>query len=105
MANSSTARSSVASQAASRSPASPSHHQDAPDTGRRYDIFGHGGAAAAAEGMGLPFLGEGPLEMTIRESSDAGRPVVAIDPGAPQSAPFIAIAREVLRRAPQLQPR
>jgi ATP-binding protein involved in chromosome partitioning len=76
----------------------------APDTGRRYDIFGHGGAAAAAEGMGLPFLGEVPLEMAIRESSDAGRPVVATDPRGPQSAAFIAIAREVLRRAPQLQP-
>ena len=44
----------------------------APDTGARYDIFGHGGAAAAAERMGMPFLGEVPLEMAIRETSDAG---------------------------------
>jgi ATP-binding protein involved in chromosome partitioning len=77
----------------------------APDTGRRYDIFGHGGAAAAAEGMGLPFLGEVPLEMAIRESSDAGRPIVALDPGSPPAIAFRAIARDVLRRAPQLQPR
>ena len=77
----------------------------APDTGRRYDIFGHGGAALAAEGMGLPFLGEVPLDMAVRASSDAGQPVVATNPGAPQSAAFIAIAREVLRRAPQLQRR
>ncbi len=44
----------------------------APDTGRRYDIFGHGGARAEAERLGVPFLGEVPLEMAIREGSDAG---------------------------------
>ena len=42
--------------------------------------------AAEAERLGVPFLGEVPLDMTIRETSDAGRPVVAIDPDGPHGA-------------------
>ena len=77
----------------------------APDTGKRYEIFGHGGAASAAGDMGMPFLGEIPIEMTIRESSDAGRPVVATAPdGAPAQA-FRAIARRVLDALPSLRAR
>jgi ATP-binding protein involved in chromosome partitioning len=75
----------------------------APDTGKRYDIFGHGGAARAAEGMGMPFLGEVPLDMAIRETSDAGKPVVAGDPEGPQANAFRAIAREILSRNPALR--
>ncbi|MFD1327372.1 iron-sulfur cluster carrier protein ApbC [Mycoplana ramosa] len=52
----------------------------APDTGNRYDIFGHGGARREAEKIGVPFLGEVPLTMEIRETSDAGTPVVVSDP-------------------------
>ncbi|MDO8359800.1 MAG: Mrp/NBP35 family ATP-binding protein [Devosia sp.] len=75
----------------------------APDTGKRYDIFGHGGAARAADVFGMPFLGEIPLDMAIRETSDAGRPVVATDPEGPQAKAFRAIAREILSRNPQLR--
>ena len=75
----------------------------APDTGKRYDIFGHGGAARAADLFGMPFLGEIPLDMAIRETSDAGRPVVATDPEGPQAKAFRAIAREILSRNPQLR--
>ena len=46
----------------------------APDTGARYDIFGHGGARKEAGRLGVPFLGEVPLDMDLRERSDAGRP-------------------------------
>lgn len=67
----------------------------APDTGRRYDIFGHGGARAEAERIGAPFLGEVPLTMSIREASDAGRPVVAIDPDGEQAKAYLAIAERV----------
>ncbi len=49
----------------------------APDTGNRYDIFGHGGARREAERLGVPFLGEVPLELQIRLDSDAGTPIVA----------------------------
>ncbi|MGL4729789.1 MAG: P-loop NTPase, partial [Bosea sp. (in: a-proteobacteria)] len=44
----------------------------APDTGNRYDIFGHGGARKEAERLSVPFLGEIPLAMPIRELSDSG---------------------------------
>ncbi|MFT3952945.1 MAG: Mrp/NBP35 family ATP-binding protein [Piscinibacter sp.] len=56
----------------------------APDTGNRYDIFGHGGARREAERLGVPFLGEIPLDMKLRETSDTGQPVVATEPGNPQ---------------------
>jgi ATP-binding protein involved in chromosome partitioning len=52
----------------------------APDTGARYDIFGHGGARKEAERIGVPFLGEVPLTIGIRETSDAGTPVVVSEP-------------------------
>ncbi len=50
----------------------------APDTGKRYDIFGSGGGKALADRYQIPFLGEIPLEMDIRELSDKGRPPVAL---------------------------
>ncbi len=64
----------------------------APDTGARYDIFGHGGARAEAEKLDIPFLGEVPLTMDVRETSDAGRPVVATQPDSPSADVFRAIA-------------
>ena len=51
----------------------------------------------------MPFLGEVPLDMAIRETSDAGKPVMASDPTGPQAAAFRAIAREILSRNPQLR--
>ena len=75
----------------------------APDTGTRYDIFGHGGAKLAAERLDLPFLGEVPLHMAIRETSDAGRPVVATDPSGPQALAFRAIAGRILAAQPHLR--
>ena len=48
-----------------------------PQCGTRSDIFGHGGARHEAERLGVPFLGEVPLDMSIRETSDAGLPIVA----------------------------
>ena len=67
----------------------------APDTGKRYDIFGHGGARAAAADLDIPFLGEIPLVMAIREGADAGRPAVAAAPDGPEAAAFLAIARQI----------
>ena len=43
-------------------------------------IFGHGGARQEAERRGIPFLGEIPLDIQIRETSDDGRPIVATEP-------------------------
>jgi len=70
----------------------------APDTGKRYDIFGHGGARREAERLGVTFLGEVPLEMAIREGSDAGQPVVAAAPEGPHAAVYRQIAAKVLER-------
>ncbi|MBX3582424.1 MAG: P-loop NTPase [Rhizobiaceae bacterium] len=70
----------------------------APDTGKRYDIFGHGGARREAERLGVTFLGEVPLEMQIRETSDSGEPVTVSDPQGPQAAIYRSIAAKVWER-------
>ncbi|MER9398884.1 MULTISPECIES: Mrp/NBP35 family ATP-binding protein [unclassified Mesorhizobium] len=70
----------------------------APDTGKRYDIFGHGGARREAERLGVTFLGEVPLEMGIRESSDEGSPVVASKPDGPEAKIYRDIASKVWDR-------
>ncbi|WP_332718697.1 Mrp/NBP35 family ATP-binding protein [Pelagibacterium mangrovi] len=67
----------------------------APDTGNRYDIFGHGGARQAAADLDIPFLGEIPLVMSIREGADAGRPAVIAAPNGPEAQAFIAVARQL----------
>jgi len=67
----------------------------APDTGARYDIFGHGGARKEAERLGVPFLGEVPLTMDVRETSDTGRPVVVSDPEGAQAKVYREIAAKV----------
>ncbi|MDK4716994.1 iron-sulfur cluster carrier protein ApbC [Rhizobium sp. CNPSo 4039] len=67
----------------------------APDTGARYDIFGHGGARKEAERIGVPFLGEVPLTMGIRETSDAGTPLVAAEPNGVVAGIYREIAAKV----------
>jgi ATP-binding protein involved in chromosome partitioning len=67
----------------------------APDTGARYDIFGHGGARKEATKLGVPFLGEVPLEMGVRETSDSGRPVVATAPDSEHARIYRSIADQV----------
>ena len=66
-----------------------------PHCGKRTDVFSHGGAKAEAERLGVPFLGEVPLESIIRETSDAGLPVVATKPDSPQAAIYREIAARV----------
>ena len=70
----------------------------APDTGRRYDIFGHGGAEKEAERLGVPFLGGVPLEMETRELSDLGQPVVAARPDSAQAKVYRDIAARMRDR-------
>jgi ATP-binding protein involved in chromosome partitioning len=66
-----------------------------PSCGTRSDIFGHGGARHEAERLGVPFLGEVPLHMAIREKSDAGLPVVATEPDSPHAQIYRDIAVKV----------
>ncbi|HXH23252.1 MAG TPA: Mrp/NBP35 family ATP-binding protein [Dehalococcoidia bacterium] len=70
----------------------------APDTGNRYEIFGHGGAAEAAEELGLEFLGEVPLDQATREASDAGVPITEYAPDSPAAKAFMAVAEKIAAR-------
>jgi len=58
-------------------------------------IFGHGGARKEAEKIGAPFLGEIPLDMNIRASSDEGRPIVAIEPDSALARLYVGIAHDL----------
>jgi ATP-binding protein involved in chromosome partitioning len=64
----------------------PSCHAETP-------IFGHGGVKAAAKRMGLPFLGEIPIDLDLRVGSDEGVPLVVGHPQSPQAAVFLKMAR------------
>ncbi len=66
-----------------------------PDNGKRYDIFGHGGAKKEAERMGVDFLGEVPIEIDIREMSDRGTPITVAAPESASAATYREIAERV----------
>jgi ATP-binding protein involved in chromosome partitioning len=66
-----------------------------PKCGERSEIFGHGGARSEAERLGVPFLGEVPLSMEVRATSDTGRPITATAPASPEAETF----REIAARA------
>jgi len=65
-----------------------------PHCGEASHPFGTGGAEAAAEEMGVPFLGRLPLSLRIRENSDAGHPPAAGE--GPEADAFAAIAAQLL---------
>jgi ATP-binding protein involved in chromosome partitioning len=66
-----------------------------PNCGHESHIFGHGGARETAAKIGCDFLGEVPLHISIRETSDAGTPIAADASHGPQSAAFMSIAEKV----------
>ncbi|GBQ22539.1 Mrp/NBP35 family ATP-binding protein [Gluconacetobacter sacchari] len=66
-----------------------------PDCGHRTDLFGHGGARAEAEALGVLFLGEIPLLADIRASADAGAPIVIAAPDSPAGQAYRALAHTV----------
>ena len=63
--------------------------------GHREDVFSHGGARRTAEELNADFLGEIPLDIKIRETSDGGAPIVVSDPESPHSKAYMEIARKV----------
>jgi ATP-binding protein involved in chromosome partitioning len=75
----------------------------APDTGKQYDIFGHGGAQKAAEELGIDFLGEIPIEPAVREGADSGIPVVFGHPESTSAKAIERIAGNVAARISVLQ--
>ena len=66
-----------------------------PHCGTKSDIFGHGGARQEAERLAVPFLGEIPLHMSIRATSDSGTPVVESEPDGPHATIYRAIGAKV----------
>jgi ATP-binding protein involved in chromosome partitioning len=67
-----------------------------PECHHRTDIFGHGGARAEAARINVPFLGEVPLLLAIRETGDAGAPITASEPDGDAAAAFKAIAARLM---------
>ena len=67
------------------------------ECGKRHEIFAHGGARAEAARLGVPLLGEIPLDPMIRERSDAGLPIVVTEPDSPHAKVYVDIARQIGR--------
>ncbi|CAN5444937.1 P-loop NTPase [soil metagenome] len=65
------------------------------DDGQRYEIFGSGGGQELADKLGVPLLGQVPLLTDVREGSDSGKPVAAIDPDGEAGRVFAAIAQTI----------
>ncbi len=61
----------------------------------RTDIFGHGGGTRMAEELGIPFLGEVPIEPRVRSGGDEGAPIVAAEPDSAAAQGFAAVAGKV----------
>jgi ATP-binding protein involved in chromosome partitioning len=66
-----------------------------PECGHETHIFGHGGARAEAAKLGVPFLGDVPLLLDVREAGDAGRPILMSAPQSAGARAFTAIAAAV----------
>jgi ATP-binding protein involved in chromosome partitioning len=69
-----------------------------PKCGHHTDVFSHGGAKREAERLGVEFLGELPLDIVIRETSDGGRPIVVSQPDSPHAKAYRMIADQVWRK-------
>jgi ATP-binding protein involved in chromosome partitioning len=65
-----------------------------PNCGHESHIFGHGGVAAEAQRLDLPFLGELPLALEVRIAGDAGTPVAAGD--GPLAGPYARLAHRLI---------
>jgi ATP-binding protein involved in chromosome partitioning len=66
--------------------------------GEREEIFGHGGGRKTAEMLGVPFLGEVPLDAKVVVGGDSGEPIVILDPDSPAAKAFEELARRVVHQ-------
>ena len=73
-----------------------------PHCGQRSEIFSHGGARREAAALGIEFLGEVPLHIDIRETSDSGRPIVVSKPDSEHARTYQAIAARVWEKVSAL---
>jgi ATP-binding protein involved in chromosome partitioning len=76
-----------------------------PHCGQQSDIFGHGGAREEAAKLGCEFLGEVPLHLDIRTTSDAGTPIVATRPDSEHAHIYREIAARVWEQLAGAKPR
>src|SRR6266567_581293 len=76
-----------------------------PHCGERSEIFSHGGARQEAERLGTEFLGEVPLDMVIRETSDGGAPITVSEPDNPHALVFRQIATRIWEKVASAVPR
>ena len=70
-----------------------------PQCGHRAELFHHGGARETARRLGVDFLGEIPLDLDIRTTSDAGRPIVVTQPDSPHAGAYRQIASALIDKA------
>ena len=70
-----------------------------PACGHRAELFHHGGARETARRLGVDFLGEIPLDISIRTTSDAGRPIVVTQPESPHAESYRQIAAGLIDKA------
>ena len=66
--------------------------------GEREEIFGHGGGKKTAEMLGVPFLGEVPIDPKVVVGGDSGQPILVLDPKSPASAAFREVARLIVEQ-------
>jgi ATP-binding protein involved in chromosome partitioning len=69
-----------------------------PNCGHEAHIFGHGGARETAAELGAEFLGEVPLHLSIRQTSDAGTPIVVESPNSAEAGAYRAIAARIAEK-------
>ena len=67
-----------------------------PACGHRAEIFGHGGARAEATAINVPFLGEIPLQLAVRQAGDEGKPITVTNPESDVALSFDRIAKDVI---------
>jgi ATP-binding protein involved in chromosome partitioning len=70
-----------------------------PHCGETTDVFGTGGGHTTADALGVPYLGAVPMQVSLREGADTGRPVVLDQPDSPAGQALRGIARDMAKRA------
>jgi ATP-binding protein involved in chromosome partitioning len=66
--------------------------------GEREEIFGHGGGKKTAEMLGVPFLGEVPIDPRVVVGGDSGQPIVMMEPDSPAAQAFSELARQIVQQ-------
>src|SRR5437764_3654323 len=74
-----------------------------PSCGEKHRIFGEGGGKALASDLGVPLLGEIPIDERLREGADEGKPVVVTQPDSPAATAITEIAKQIAKQGPSLK--